>query len=236
MVIAINKNNSALWCNVEEMAIIYSIETEIVRKETILSYIFVEMGEYIRKCVNNAYRKPKNFGLEIPKEDFESRFMQYLWEALESFQIGGSTFKNIVLRRFEFAEKHTWRQYKTKGSDSDKDGISYESARLDSLDARLSSSDSKGLETLAHISNWKTCSAEDEFLDQFEVTSIVNEFAKVNKRYAIIISYMLLGYEGDALAIATGEADSNNAKVRKLVQRSKVSFRNFLKERDSINW
>ncbi|MEK4488029.1 BacL2 family protein [Psychrobacillus sp. FSL H8-0484] len=215
----------------EEMVSIYSNEKEVIKKETILSNIFEEMNGYIGKSVNNAYMKPKKFGLEIPKEDFESRFMQYLWEAVESFQVGGSTFKNIVLRRFEFAEKHTWRQYKTKGNESDKNGISYESARLDSLDKRISGS-VEGKATLAQISFWKAISAEDEFLDQIEENTIITEFSKVNERYANIIRYMMLGYEGDALAIVTGEADSNNAKVRKLVQRSKESFRKFLKFRE----
>lgn len=209
----------------------YIKETEIYKKETILLNVFEEMKSYISKCVNNAYMKPKNYGLEIPKEDFESRFMQYLWEAIESFQVGGSSFKNIVIRRFDFAEKHTWGQYKTKGTKNDKDGVSYESARLDSLDRKIGGSESEGETTLADLLNLKTISIEEEFIEQIEEAAIINEFARVNKRYAKVIRFMALGYEGNSLAIVTGEAGSNNPKFRKLVQRSKESFAKFMKER-----
>ncbi|MGF9977349.1 BacL2 family protein [Viridibacillus arvi] len=229
-----NKSNALLWCNVEKMAELYANEAEIYKKESILSNIFEAMKSYISKCVNNAYMKPKSYGLEIPKEDFESRFMQYLWEAVEAFQVGGSTFKNIVIRRFDFAEKHTWNQYKTKGNKDDKDGVSYESARLDSLDRRIGGSESERETTLANIFNWKVVSAEEEFLDHVEKASIISEFAKVNKRYANVIRFMALGYEGNDLAIATGEADSNNPKFRKLIQRSKESFAKFMSERASL--
>ena len=157
----------------DEMVESYANEDEMYKKEKILSNIFEEMKSYISKCINNAYMKPKNYGLEIPKEDFESRFKQYLWEAIESFQVGGSTFKNIVIRRFDFAEKHTWNQYKTKGNKEDKDGVSYVSARLDSLDRRIGSSDLEGETTLANLLNWKVISAEEELLDQLEEAEIL---------------------------------------------------------------
>lgn len=224
----------SLWCDLEKMVELYAKETEIYKKETILSNVFEEMKSYISKCINNAYLKPRNYGLEIPKEDFESRFMQNLWEAVESFQVGGSTFKNIVIRRFDFAEKHTWNQYKTKGNKDDKDGVSYESARLESLDRKIGGSESEEETTLANLLNWKVVSTEDKFLDQIEEASIISEFARVNERYANVIRFMALGYKGDALAIVTGEADSNNPKFRKLIQRSKDSFAKFMNERSSL--
>ena len=229
-----NKSNVSLWCDLEKMVELYAKETEIYKKETILSNVFEEMKSYISKCINNAYLKPRNYGLEIPKEDFESRFMQNLWEAVESFQVGGSTFKNIVIRRFDFAEKHTWNQYKTKGNKDDKDGVSYESARLESLDRKIGGSESEEETTLANLLNWKVVSTEDKFLDQIEEASIISEFARVNERYANVIRFMALGYKGDALVIATGEADSNNPKFRKLIQRSKESFAKFMNERSSL--
>lgn len=190
------------------------------------------MKGYILKSVNNAYMKTAIYGLEIPKEDFESRFMQYLWEAVESFHGDGSTFKNIVVRRFDFAEKHTWRQYRTKGNENDKNGVSYESARLISLDRSIDS-ETESERTLADISLFEVNSAEDEYIDQIEVTSIISEFKKVNERYANVIQFISLGYKGADLAIATGEGDSNNPKFRKLVQRSKESFAKYLTNRAS---
>src|SRR5699024_1650174 len=179
------------------------------------------------------FENAKNYGLFIPKEDFESRFMQYLWESIEAYEIGGSTFKNIVIRRFRFAETHTWRQYKSKGDSSDKDGISYDSARWDSLDRKVGGGDSEDDKTMADIVLGDTDSAEKEYLDLYDEQAIIEEFSKVNERYSNVIRYMSLGYEGDDLAIATGEADSNNAKMRKLVQRSKASFKKFIDERKS---
>lgn len=221
------------WKNIEKKAELYSKELELDKKEKILSSVFEEMESYINKCISNAYSKPKNYGLEIPKEDFESRFRQYLWEALEAFQVGGSTFKNIVIRRFDFAEKHTWSQYKTKGNETDKDGISYQSARLESLDRKVGNS-SEGEITLAHLLNWKVSSAEEVFLDNVEEATIISEFAGVNERYAKVIKFLALGYKGDVLASITGEAKYNNPKFRKLVQRSKDSFAKFMYERKNM--
>jgi len=226
-------SNKIVWSEIEKMVELYASETEIYRKETILSNVFEEMKNYLNKSVNNAYAKPKNYGLEIPKEDFESRFMQNLWEAVEAFQIGGSTFKNIVIRRFDFAERHTWNQYKTKGNKDDKDGVSYESARLDSLDRKIDVSNSEGETTLFNLIDMNVISAEEDFLDKLEEASIISDFAKVNERYANVIKFMALGYEGSALAVATGEAECNNTKFRKLIQRSKESFAKFMNERAS---
>ncbi|MEK5071721.1 BacL2 family protein [Sporosarcina sp. FSL K6-1508] len=223
---------SEFWSGLEEMAGLYSSEKEELKKEIILLNIFEKMKGYILTSVNNAYKKTGVYGLEIPKEDFESRFMQYLWEAVESFQSDGSTFKNIVARRFDFAEKHTWRQYKTKGDENDKNGVSYESARLISLDRRIDGG-TKSVKILADISLGDVYSAEDEYFEQIEVTSIISEFKKVNERYANVIQFILLGYKGVDLAIATGEADSNNQKFRKLVQRSKESFAKYMTNRAS---
>jgi hypothetical protein len=227
------KANETLWVNVEGLAIAYAKETNQFAKQDILAEVFEAMKKYIRKCVNNAVRKAENYGVQIPREDFESRFMQYLWEALEAFESdGGSTFKNIVLRRFRFAETHTWRQYKTKGNENDKDGVSYIAARWDSLDRKIGG-DSEEDKTLAEVVLGETKSAEAEFLSQREEMEIIDHFAQVNERYANVIRFMALGYDGDALAIATGEADSNNAKMRKLIQRSKEAFANFMAERMS---
>lgn len=228
-----DKTNKCFWHGLEEMVGVYNSETEVLKKEIIIIKIFEKMKGYISKSVNNAYMKAKIYGLVIPKEDFESRFMQYLWEAVESFEASGSTFKNIVVRRFDFAEKHTWRQYKTKGNENDKNGISYESARLVSLDRRVVSTDTENERTLADILLCEVYSAEDEYLDKIEEESIISEFKKVNERYANVIQFMSLGYKGDELAIVTGEADSNNPKFRKLIQRSKESFAKYLTNRAS---
>lgn len=225
------KENKILWATVEDLAKQYASEANEMIRENIANMIFKNMDKYVKTSINNAYINARKYSLSIPKEDFESRFMQYLWEAIEAYEIGGSSFKNIVMRRFDFAEKHTWRQYKSKGDSNDKDGVSYDSARWDSLDRKAGGSESESEKSLADVVLGDTISAEDEYIEQNEEMRIIDDFAQVNERYANVIRFMALGYDGDALAMATGEADSNNAKMRKLVQRSKESFHNFLFER-----
>ncbi|MDC3413942.1 BacL2 family protein [Terrihalobacillus insolitus] len=228
------KTNQTLWVNVEGMAVVYANETDTFAKQDILAEVFESMKKYIGSCVRNAVRKAETHGVIIPHEDFESRYMQYLWEALEAFDPNGEySFEQIVKRRFRFAETHTWRQYKTKGDENDKDGVTYASARWDSLDRKIGGGEGEDNKTFADLVLGETVSAEEEFLARNEEMEIINEFAKVNERYANVIRFMALGYEGDVLAIATGEADSNNAKMRKLVQRAKEAFRKFLVERAS---
>jgi hypothetical protein len=228
------KANQTLWVNVEEMAVQYVKATDVFVKQDILAEVFESMKKYIGSCVRNAVRKAETHGVIIPREDFESRYMQYLWEALEAFNPNGKySFEQIVKRRFRFAETHTWRQYKTKGDENDKDGVTYVSARWDSLDRKVGGGEGEDNKTFGDIVLGETVSAEDEFLSRNEEMEIINEFAEVSERYATVIRFLALGYEGDALAIVTGEADSNNAKMRKLVQRSKESFKKFLVERAS---
>lgn len=227
------KENKILWKNVERIAHAYAVTNNELEKKVLIKELFGEMKRYIGTCANNAVRNAKNYGLYIPKEDFESRIIQYIWEALETFNVdSGSTFKNIVIRRIRFAETHTWRQYKTKGNENDKDGVSYFSARWDSLDRTVEGGDSEN-RLFADILLDNSLSAEDEFFDRNEEINIVVEFAKINQRYASIIRFISLGYKGDALAKVTGEANSNNTKMRKLIQRSKDSFAKFMKERVS---
>lgn len=226
------KSNKNLWVNVEGLAVAYATENDGFRKELILEEIFEAMEGYINTCINNAVRNAQNYGLIIPREDFESRYFQYLWEALEAFDIEGeSTFKNIVLRRFRFAETHTWRQYKSKGNNEDKDGVSYESARWDSLDRNICGGSSDDDKTLAEVIVGESQSAEEVFVDNNEEEEILKAFAKVNERYSNVIRFLYLGYEGDDLAKVTGEADKYDAKMRKLVQRSKDAFKKFMSER-----
>lgn len=224
--------NAELWIEVEAMVESYANLTDAFEKEIVFGEIFETMQGYLRTSINNAFKNAKEYGLHIPKEDFESRFFQALWESVEAFEIGGSKFKNIVIRRFQFAETGTWRQYKRKGNDKDVNGITYDSARWDSLDRKIGGESSEGERTLADVAFGDEKSTEDTFFDSYDVELLLNEFKATNERYANVIAHMALGMTGDDLAIATGESDSNDAKMRKLVQRSKQAFEKFLNERN----
>lgn len=221
-------SNNTLWTTVEGMANEYTNTTDEIKKDSIMSDLFFAMSDYMSTCVRNAVNSANNYGLDIPKEDFESRYNQYLWEALEAYEKGGSTFKNIVMRRFDFAQKHTWRQYKSKGTSEDKDGVSYESARMDSLDREFGSSEGEGQKTMADVVLGDVESAEEEFIDTTEETLIIDAFEIVNPRYANVIRFMAKGYDGDDLAIATGEGEAYGTKMRKLVQRAKKAFAEYM--------
>jgi DNA-directed RNA polymerase specialized sigma24 family protein len=220
-----------LWVEVEELAIKYVNEEDEIKRQVILGQAIEVADAYVQTCVNNAVNKAKNYGLDIPREDFLSHFMEALWKAIDGYDVNSkSKFKSIILRRFHLAEATTWRQYRTKGNDGDKDGYTYDSARWDSLDRTVSGSSNEEEKSLGEVIVGEEQSAEYVAIENFEIDRILKDFEKVNERYAKVIRFMYLGYEGDDLAIVTGEADKYNAKVRKLVQRAKQSFRKYMDE------
>lgn len=224
-------SNQNVWGIAEGLAEMFRKEKELSKQQLIIEDIFQAMEGYLQTCITNAVNSARNYGIVIPREDFESRFFQYLWEAVEAYkkEDGEVSFKNIAIRRLRFAEIHTWKQYQTKGDENDKDGISYETARWDSLDRKIGSG-SDDDKSLGEMVIGDEVSAEDIFIDEYEEVEILSAFEKVNERYSNVIRYMALGYEGDDLAIATGESDKYDAKVRKLVQRARNSFEKYIKE------
>lgn len=224
------RGNEDLWVSAEEIAVAYATTEDVGEKEVLTNQLFKLMRNYIHMCANNAVKRARvNYGIYIPKEDFISYYSQYLWEALRDFDVKGkSTFRNIVIRRFSLAEIHTSRMYRTKGSQKDKDGFTYDSARWESLDRFIGTRDGEHEprtlgETLRDEWDWET-----EIIENYDVELILNKFRNENERYARVIQLIYLGYEGAELAQAAGEADVYNAKVRKLVQRAKKNFRKFL--------
>lgn len=224
--------NKTFWREVEDLAIAYANEKNATKKEQLLEKLFDKMNGYKQSCITNAVKNAESYGLSIPEEDFESRFNQYLWEAVESFQPDGqTTFRNIIITRFRLAEVHTFRQYRCVGNDTDKDRLTYEKARWDSLDRTISNGSDDDNKTLGEVYIGEDLSAEDEVLIDMEVEEILKAFIKENERYGRVIRYLYLGYKGEDLAIATGESDKYDAKVRKLVQRSKQAFKKFMENR-----
>ncbi|WP_033829071.1 BacL2 family protein [Bacillus andreraoultii] len=220
-----------LWVEVEELAVQYVNEEDEIKRQAILGEALEVAEGYVQTCVNNAVNKARNYGLEIPREDFLSHFMEALWKAIEGYDVNShSKFKSIILRRFHLAEATTWRLYRTKGNNGDKDGYTYDSVRWDSLDRTVSGSNNEEEKSLGEVIVGEAQSAEDVAIDNFEIEEILSGFEKENERYAKVIRFMYLGYEGDDLAIVTGEADKYNAKVRKLVQRAKQSFKKYMDE------
>jgi len=227
------KRNEINWEEIEGLATTYGATVDIYVRESILGDIMGKVEKYLNTCVNNAHSHANATGLHIPKEDFESYMTEYVWKAIESFdKDGGYKIGAIIKRRIHLAEIDVSRTYRKRGSDSDKDGYTYESARWDSLNRSVGGEgDSK---ELANYVLGDTPSAEDEYFDNAEQLSILEDFEKSSKkniRYANIIRNMWLGFEGDDLARITGVEEAYNAKMRTYVSRAKTSFKEFMESR-----
>lgn len=222
-------NNELLWTTAENLANEYATESDAIKKDALLGDLFFTLEDYMFTCVRKGVKNAKDYGLEIPKEDFESRVFEYLWNAIEAYEIDGkSTFKNIVINRIKFAEIHTFRQYTHAGSKDDKDGKTYNSARWDSLDRKVGGESGEESKTMADVVLGDAESAETEYMDNTDEGRIIDGFNEVSPRYANVIRFMAQGFDGDALAQVTGESDTYDSKMRKLVQRAKKAFGEYM--------
>lgn len=173
-------------------------------------------------------------GVFIPEATFESYILEYFWKGIEGFDKNkGYTFKSVIKHRIYLAEIDASRTFRKKGSDSDKDGYTYEPARWKSLNRPISKEGEQNeiIELISH----KSLSAEQEFLNKHNRKVLIKDFAEssnTNKRYANLISFMILGYKGKELAEITGEGKFNNSSMRKLVSRARYRFKIFLKNYD----
>lgn len=214
----------------EELAIAYATATNIYVREAILSDIMIKIKSYLKACINNAHNRSKRLGVYIPKEDFESFMTEYIWKAIETYDVnGGYEIDAIIKRRIRLAEIDASRKYRKPGNDTDKDGYTYVSARWDSLNRSVSNEQSS--EELLNYILGEAPSAEYVYTNKAEQIEIIEAFeqsSKKNLRYANIIRSMWLGYEGGELAIVTGEEEEYNAKMRTYVSRAKKSFKEFL--------
>lgn len=122
-----------------------------------------------------------------------------------------------------------WRCYETRGNNqSDR---KYEKARLltFSLDQPAGNDDSDETRfTLLDIV--PTPSAEDSYMESEQSRTLIMEFSKLNKRYALIVELLDNGHPLKEIALLMGES-SYNSKVRKLVQRTKIKFSEYLNSR-----
>lgn len=227
------KTNVINWELVEELAGTYKTTTDEFEREDILASIFEMVQNYIRTSVRNATTHAKDYGLTIPAEDFESHMLQAVWNAVESFEVDGPhAFKAIVIRRISLAEIDVFRTYRRRSNDvNDKDGYTYEMARWDSINRQVGGDG--GEKELGDFLVSEEPTTEDIVVKNETIESMLDDFeslSKAHKRHALIIRHMLLGYESDDLAVATGLADSYNSSVRKFVSRAKEAFKNYIEE------
>jgi len=196
------------------------------RDQFVFRDLFFEMYPFLRSRALRAYRKALQRGLHIPSEDFESQFGQALYQSSLGYDytLGG------YLPRLQFfiklREADVWRSYRTQYMIKSERKTLYLKAQYESLDRNISDDGgdqiSLGDVVLPHVP-----SAESEYLERENVNVFLNEFRKMNSRYASVILLLGMGGSNSDLARAAGE-EYYNPKVRKLVQRSKSAFNKYL--------
>ncbi|GEK57140.1 hypothetical protein CHL76_02295 [Marinococcus halophilus] len=226
------KRNVNYWEEVQIMADNFFDEKDEFKQEEILGQVLTFMKPYIEKSARNAEYRGQFKGVKLPYEDFISAFYEALWSALKSYDPEKGKFSSLYGYRLRIAEASVWRKYETKGTENDKDGKSYISARLDSLEAHIGADSDNNDLTLEVFALEEVPSAEEQVVEdeEEEAFNIVREFYRCNQRYAEIIAYLYKGYEGDDLAEILG-FNEYNANLRKTVQRAKNSFSKFMEKR-----
>lgn len=194
------------------------------KSQYIFNILYREVEGFIKMSGKKAYVRAKNYGVHIPLEDFESYYNEALWKSAIDYDEKLGEFMPRLLTNIRRLERNVWRQYETKGGDKDKSGKRYEKAQNDSLD-RIIDQDS-GF-TLGEVLLKSTKSTEQLFFEKESIRKILEDFEKINERYAKVVTLIYFGATNDEIARAFGESEYN-AKTRKLVQRAKESFRKFL--------
>ncbi|MGO4695593.1 hypothetical protein AB4Z50_15075 [Paenibacillus sp. 2TAB26] len=193
------------------------------------SQLFLELKSLITNRARNSYQRAQRTGVNIPLEDFISQFNQGLFQATMGYDIELGDFLPRYYANVRLKEADVWRSYETRGKiQPDR---KYEKARLltFSLDKPAGKDDlDEASSTLLELV--QSPSAEDHYFEREHSRTLVSEFSKLNKRYASVVQLLDHGYPLKEIASLMGET-TYNSKVRKLVQRTKVKFGEYLHSR-----
>ncbi|MDO3411004.1 hypothetical protein QWJ34_14665 [Saccharibacillus sp. CPCC 101409] len=220
------KRGTGIMIGINE-ELIDALAAEFSKKEDpfIFEDLFLEVYPFIKKKAESARIRAQRFGISIPAEDFESRFAEGLYEATKTFRRELGSFMPRLQNFLRFRESDVWRQYANKGGKNDKNERRYDKARLDSLD-RLVALPEESNRTLGEAVLPTATSAENEFMERMEIRRLLDGFSDINAKYARVIKMLNEGAANQEIAAAFGE-EEYNARMRKLVQRAKNSFRVF---------
>ncbi|QMV41844.1 hypothetical protein [Cohnella cholangitidis] len=213
------------WKKINDLA----YEFSLTRNQTTFRDLFFEIYPFLHFWAVRSSAKALQWGIYIPQEDFESHFGQALYQSTIGYDLAIGDFMPRFQSYLKLREADVWRSYQTKCNDQDRGGIRYYKAQLDSLDRKIAFDD-EGI-TLGEAVLPHSPSAEQEYFEKIEVQNLLAEFRKVNSRYANVVSLLDRGTSNNELAHALGEGNYNN-KVRKLVQRSKAYFLNYIDEKN----
>jgi hypothetical protein len=211
----------------DKSKLIDALATEYVKTNrlAVLNELAKELLLYARWKARYATWKAKRTGVYIPLEDFESNFLMAVMDAAKTYDPKKGHFigrlNYLISRCYEPA---VWRKYATKKSDSKSNGSRYMKANMDSLDRVI---DAENGSTLGEAVLIQHTSAEEQFMNSYMIEKILNEFCVINKHYGNVIVLIHKGVTNEELALIFGEREYN-VRIRKLVQRAKKSFRNFV--------
>lgn len=192
------------------------------------SQLYKEVRPLILIRAEKAYQRAQRKGVCIPIEDFISFFNQGLFQASKGYDIKLGDFLSRYYTNLRLREADVWRCYETRGKIENE--RKYEKARLLSFSLDKSVSEVSG-ETVVTLLDLVPCpSAEDCYFERELPKNLILEFSQMNNRYASIVLLLDRGYQLQEIASLMGES-SYNAKMRKLVQRTRTKFGKFLKSR-----
>lgn len=217
-------NRSIDHCHINDLAYYYAQ----TKDQWAFSQLYSELRPLILVRAERACQRAQRTGVSIPIEDFISFFNQGLFQATKEYDIKLGNFLPRYFTNLKLREADVWRCYETRGKiDNDR---KYEKARLLSipLDKPVKGESEETAVTLLELIQGP--SAEDCYLEKEQSKTLILEFSLQNKKYASVVKLLDRGYQLQEIASIMGES-SYNAKMRKLVQRTKIKFREYLETR-----
>ncbi|WP_438725356.1 BacL2 family protein [Enterococcus sp. DIV1368c] len=169
-----------------------------------------------KKSAKNAQISAEKLGVYIPFEDFYSTYLLATWKAIEDYRLERKKkelkFKNLFLYRLAIAEKDVWRLYKKSSNNkNDKNRITYDAGRWQSLDPGfIESQSSVEIDSTINLKEMVCNYQKQEPLDGFFFSLLVEGFTC-----------------SEAAKIMFSEKDYHPS-VRKRVERMKKRLKKYL--------
>lgn len=190
--------------------------------------LFKELGTFIKSQARSAANRSEDLSVFIPSTEFESAYIEALWEAARSYD-GSSAFIQRLRTCMKRNEAMVWRSYRINKDEK----ATYVKGKVDYLDKPIK--DGTGNKTLGDVAFGKISNKNmgDEVVGECALLDAIEEFKVQNEKYYLIVKALSLESTNEEIAKVLGEVDYNG-KVRAVVYRSKESFKKFLIERDFV--
>ncbi len=186
--------------------------------------LFTELGSFIKNQAKRAANRSENLYVFIPATEFESAYLEALWEAARSYDNSSEFFQrlHICMKR---NEAKVWRSYQTKQNGK----AVYVKGKILYLDKPITGEN--GNETLGDIVSRKMSNATmvDEVVGERALLDAIAKFKAQNKKYYFIVKALSREATNEEISKSLGEA-TYNGKVRSVVYRARSAFKKYLIE------